>query len=297
MVNQNSASDNADFEAIFSSPVLASTREQRASEVPRENALEVLAIIPARGGSKSIPRKNVLSLGGFPLIAYSIAAALQAPSVTRVLVSTDDKEIAGIARDWGAQVPFLRPEEHSQDGTTDLPVFQHALSWLRENENYAPDIVVHLRPTSPFRRIAHIEDAVRVLAAFPHADAARTVCEPFQNPFKMWTIDDDGFLSPLMQGFGDEPYNQPRQALPRVFWQTGYVDAARACTIENGSMTGKQILPILIDNSDWIDIDSLADWAMAENMLNSGRLRVDALGFEMNAPREYSQGDGTQEEL
>jgi CMP-N-acetylneuraminic acid synthetase len=289
MVN---AIDTADFDAIFASPALASTREapdEAAGGAPRENALEVLAIIPARGGSKSIPRKNVLSLGGFPLIAYSIVAAQAAPSVSRVLVSTDDEEIAQVACDWGAQVPFMRPAEYSQDGTTDLPVFQHALTWLRENENYRPDIVVHLRPTSPFRRVAHIEDAVRVLAAFPHADAARTVCEPFQNPFKMWTVNGDGFLSPLMQGHGEEPYNQPRQSLPRVFWQTGYVDAARAQTIESGSMTGRQILPVFIDNSDWIDIDSPADWAMAENLLSSERLRVEALGFQMNAPREYSQ--------
>lgn len=277
--------DDDAFAAVFGAPTPASTREK----APPEDAPEVLAIIPARGGSKSIPRKNVLPLGGFPLIAYSIAAAQAAPSISRIIVSTDDEEIAQVARDFGAQVPFTRPAEISQDDTTDLPVFQHALKWLRENENYAPDIVVQLRPTSPFRRIAHIEDAVRVLASMPHADSARTVCEPFQNPFKMWTIDADGFLAPLLRGYGEEPYNQPRQSLPRVFWQTGYVDAARAATIENGSMTGAQILPILIDNSDWIDIDSPADWAMAENLLHSGRLSLESLGFQIEAPREYSQ--------
>jgi N-acylneuraminate cytidylyltransferase len=99
---------------------------------------EVLALIPARGGSKSIPRKNIHPFAGHPLIAYSIAAGLAAETVTRVIVSTDDDEIAGIARRFGAQVPFIRPPEFSQDDTPDLPVFQHALDWLAEHENYQP---------------------------------------------------------------------------------------------------------------------------------------------------------------
>jgi len=95
--------------------------------------MEVLAVIPARGNSKSIPRKNVKELAGFPLIAYSIAAALQSRSVTRVIVSTDDAEIAEVARQFGAEVPFMRPDEFAQDQTPDLPVFEHALAWLKEN--------------------------------------------------------------------------------------------------------------------------------------------------------------------
>src|SRR5512136_2838806 len=112
---------------------------------------EILALIPARGGSKGIPRKNIRSFSGYPLIAWSIAAALQAETVTRTIVSTDDEEIASVAREWGAETPFLRPAEFAQDQTTDLPVFEHALTWLTENENYHPDAVVQLRPTSPIR--------------------------------------------------------------------------------------------------------------------------------------------------
>ena len=98
------------------------------------NNPEVLAIIPARGGSKGIPHKNIRDFAGFPLIAYSIAAGLQAESVTRVIVSTDDTEIAHVARDFGADVPFIRPKELAQDDTLDFPVFEHALLWLKENE-------------------------------------------------------------------------------------------------------------------------------------------------------------------
>jgi CMP-N-acetylneuraminic acid synthetase len=100
--------------------------------------VEVLAIIPARGGSKSIPRKNIRLFAGHPLIAYSIAAGLKAETVTRVIVSTDDEEIAQIARVYGAEVPFLRPEELAQDSTTDFPVFEHALNWLADQQGYRP---------------------------------------------------------------------------------------------------------------------------------------------------------------
>ena len=244
---------------------------------------EVLALIPARGGSKSIPRKNIRPFAGHPLIAYSIAAARAAETVTRVIVSTDDEEIAAIARRYGAETPFLRPAEFSQDNTPDLPVIQHTLKWLDEHEDYRPEIVVQLRPTSPFRRVAHIDEAVYRLIERPEADSVRTVCTPFQNPFKMWRIDPDGIMQPLIPFVGaDEPYNMPRQALPDVFWQTGYVDAAWSDTIlAKNSMTGDRILPLVIDPSEWVDIDSPDDWRRAERLLESGEVIVEELGFEL----------------
>src|SRR5512133_1984176 len=112
---------------------------------------EIFALIPARGGSKGIPRKNIRNFAGYPLIAWSIAAAKQSQLVTRVSVSTDDEEIAAVAHELGAETPFLRPAEFAQDKTTDLPVFEHALNWLEQNEDYHPEIVIQLRPTSPIR--------------------------------------------------------------------------------------------------------------------------------------------------
>src|SRR4249919_39335 len=111
----------------------------------------ILALIPARGGSKSIPRKNLLPIAGKPLIAYSIEHALMSQHVTRTVVSTDDPEIASVARACGAEVPFMRPAEFAQDLSTDLEVFRHALTWLREHERYECGLVVHLRPTGPVR--------------------------------------------------------------------------------------------------------------------------------------------------
>jgi CMP-N-acetylneuraminic acid synthetase len=245
---------------------------------------EVLALIPARGGSKSIPRKNIIDFAGYPLIAYSIAAGLASETVNRVVVSTDDEEIAAISRQYGAEIPFLRPDEHSQDNTPDLPVFVHALEGLAENEGYQPDIVVQLRPTSPFRRVRHIDDAVYRLVERPEADAARTVCVPFQNPFKMWKIGPDGIMQPIGidLGVSCEPYNQPRQVLPEVYWQTGYVDAVWADTIlTKNSMTGDAILPLIIAPSEWVDIDSPDDWRRAEQLINSGDVTLEDLGFSI----------------
>jgi N-acylneuraminate cytidylyltransferase len=202
-----------------------------------------------------------------------------------VIVSTDDPEIAAISRIYGAETPFIRPDEYARDNTPDLPVFTHALTWLAENEGYTPDIVVQLRPTSPFRRVRHIDSAVFQLIERPDADAVRTVCVPFQNPFKMWRIGTDGSMQPIgiELGIPHEPYNQPRQALPDVYWQTGYVDTAWADTIlVKNSMTGNRILPLIIDPSEWIDIDSTDDWRRAERLMESGEITYEDLGFKLS---------------
>lgn len=244
--------------------------------------MDVLAIIPARGGSKSIPRKNIRLFANYPLIAFSISAGLSAESITRVIVSTDDKEIADISLKYGAEIPFLRPAELAHDDTPDLPVFQHALEWLENHEQYTPDIVVQLRPTSPLRRTQHIDSALLRLLEHPEADAVRTVCIPFQNPFKMWRIDSNGFMQTIMDIGVPEPYNLPRQSLPEIFWQTGYVDAVWTDTIRTKhSMTGERILPLIIGADEWIDIDSPDDWRRAERLLESKEIRLEELGFEV----------------
>ena len=129
--------------------------------------MEVLALIPARSGSKSVRDKNIRVVGGKPLLAWSIAHALSAKSVTRTIVSTDSAEYATIARESGAEAPFLRPAEISGDMATDLEAFQHALNWLRDHEGYAPDICVHLRPTHPVRNPTDIDRMVQILAGDP----------------------------------------------------------------------------------------------------------------------------------
>lgn len=207
---------------------------------------EILALIPARGGSKGIPRKNLLPLLGRPLIAYSIEQALASRWITRTIVSTDDEEIAAVARRFGAEVPFMRPAEFAQDRSLDLEVFQHALSWLRDQGGYTCEMVVHLRPTGPVRRVAVVDEAIELMLAHPEADALRSVSTPGQTPYKMWRIEGD-YLRPLLTVEGvAEPYCMPRQGLPPVYWQNGYVDIIRPATVlEMGLMAGRTILPFI----------------------------------------------------
>lgn len=237
---------------------------------------EVLAIIPARGGSKGIPRKNVRLFAGHPLIAYSIAAARQSELVSRVIVSTDDEEIAGVARDYGAETPFLRPVELAQDQTLDLPVFQHALRWLEEQEGYRPEVVVQLRPTSPVRPPTLVDEAVQILLAHPEAHSVRGVVPAGQNPHKMWRIDpQNGHMTPLLQVPGlAEPYNAPRQVLPPVYWQTGHIDVIRPEVIQKGSMSGQVILPVMVDPAYTVDIDTPRDWARSEWLVWYSELEI-----------------------
>jgi CMP-N-acetylneuraminic acid synthetase len=237
---------------------------------------QVLALIPARGGSKGIPRKNIHAFAGHPLIAYSIAAALQAETVSRVVVSTDDQEIAEVARLYGAETPFMRPVELAEDRTTDLPVFQHALSWLAEHENYHPEIILHLHATSPVRPPGFIDQAVRLLHEHPQAECVRSVVAPGQNPYKMWRIDPrSGRMIPLLTIPGiAEPYNTPRQQLPAVYLQTGHVNAIRPATILGGSMTGQVILPIIINARYEVDLDTPADWERGEWLVTNHPLNM-----------------------
>ena len=234
---------------------------------------EILALIPARGGSKGIPRKNIRSFAGFPLIAWSIAAAKQSQFVRRVIVSTDDEEIAAVAHAYGAETPFLRPTEFAQDNTTDLPVFQHAIQWLEENEGYKPEIVIQLRPTSPIRPKDCVDSAVKLLMNHADADCVRGVVPAGQNPYKMWRFAGDNQpMKPVLEVEGiAEPYNAPRQILPPVYWQTGHIDAIRVSTIkEKNSLTGEVIYPLVIDPRYTVDIDNLSDWERYEALANSG---------------------------
>lgn len=211
--------------------------------------MSVLALIPARGGSKGIPGKNIMEILGRPMIAYSIRQAHQSEEIDRVVVSTDHEETAEIAAEWGAEVPFLRPAEYARDDSPDLDVFRHALEWLRDEEGYEPEAVVHLRPPGPARRVSVIDQAVRLLRSDPHADAVRSIEVASQTPFKMWFMGSDGYLTPALTREG-EPDSQsvPRQSLPLAYWQNGYVDVIRPrAVLEAGSMWGRRVLPLEVE--------------------------------------------------
>lgn len=227
--------------------------------------MRVLALIPARGGSKSIPRKNLLMMMGRPLLSWSIFHAQESKLINRVIVSTDDEEIADIACSWGAEVPFRRPTEFAGDMSPDIETFAHALRWLKQHESYEPDLVVHLRPTGPARRVDKIDEAIQKILERPEADSLRSVSLAEQTPYKMWFLRNDGFLSPVLTLLDDaESHSIPRQMLPKAYWQNGYVDIVRPNTILNkGSMVGHNSIPFIIDEQIR-DVDYLDDLPRVE---------------------------------
>jgi len=228
----------------------------------------VCAIIPARGGSRSIPHKNIVPVAGKPMLVYSIVHAQEAACVDRIIVSTDDPAIADVARRNGAEVPFVRPPELSGDTVLDQPVFEHALRWLEEHDHYRPEIVVHLRPTSPIRLPGQIDQAVRLLRDRPEADSVRSVSLPSQHPYRMFSIAADGFLKPLLDTPYPEPYLLRRQDWPDVYWYNCVIDVTRRSTVlEKKSMTGARMLPFIMDSRLVVDIDSPEDIAVAEARL------------------------------
>jgi CMP-N,N'-diacetyllegionaminic acid synthase len=231
--------------------------------IVQEKVLDVVAIIPARGGSKGIPRKNLSAFRGKPLIVSSIEHALASKLISRVLVSTDDPAIRAIAVENGAEAPFLRPKELAQDHVLDQPVFKHALDFLGMT-GYAPDMVVHLRPTAPYRKAEWIDDAIKLMWNRPDADSVRSVSEPDKHPYRMFTIDDYGFLSPIMKNEHPTPYLLRRQDLPKIYYYNCVIDVTRPeIILDKCSMTGDKILPYIMNPDDVIDIDTPRDLEIA----------------------------------
>lgn len=229
--------------------------------------LEILAIIPARGGSKGIPRKNIKLLNARPLLAHTATAAADSRFITRRVLSTEDMEIAKVGSDYGLEVPFIRPAHLSTDLSPSLEVFQFTLNELRLREGYVPDLVVILQPTSPLRNSTHIDEAIeKYLSA--DADSLVSVMKIPHNmsPFSAMHKNVDGYLQSLTDL--NELQNQ-RQNKPIYFARNG---AAIYITtpiniLANNSLFGKKIVGYEMSKLDSIDIDEEEDWSLAEALL------------------------------
>lgn len=219
---------------------------------------KILALITARSGSKSVKNKNIRLINGKPMIAYSIEHARKSKYVNRIIVTTDSEEYAAIAREYGAETPFIRPAEYATDTALDIDVFRHALTWLKENEDYEPDIIVHLRPTGPVRNVDEMDKMIEMMIEDPTVDAVRSVTENTVVPHKMWYLKEDGMLDPIMKDI-PEAYNMPRQELPKTYYQNGNTDLLRPSNIwKYNSMTGKKIMGYV--NSEMYDVDTEDDF-------------------------------------
>ncbi|MFH1133489.1 MAG: acylneuraminate cytidylyltransferase family protein [Nanoarchaeota archaeon] len=234
--------------------------------------MNILALIPARGGSKSIPHKNIVKLGEHPLIAYAIGVAKLSKLINRVIVSTDDPEIARIAKQYGAEVPFLRPKEISQDNSLDIEFYKHALEFLGK-EGYVPDLVVHLRPTTPLREVRLVDAAIKEMMGDKDATALRSAYEfPFTG-YKLFRLDGSYMHFFGAEDFpGKEYYNFPRQQLPKTYNPNGYVDVLRPSVLKRtGTLHGAKIRAFITENV--ADIDSLQDYAFAKKILDEPRFK------------------------
>jgi CMP-N,N'-diacetyllegionaminic acid synthase len=227
----------------------------------------VVCLIPARGGSKGLPRKNIRPLAGKPLIAYSIEAALSCRLIDRVIVSTDDQEIAEISRKYGAEVPFMRPAELAVDDATTESALQHAVVWLEENENYPVDIVIFLQPTDIFRKKWMLQAAIERVLGDQTLDSAFVAFETHKN---FWRKVEDNPVRLL-----DIPYG-PRQKREHVYREdTGLACATRAEFIKQGKRLGPRVSIIAnTDPASFIDIEDEFTFWLAEQTILSGKRTV-----------------------
>ena len=211
-----------------------------------------------------MPDKNIQLLDGKPLIAYTIEAAKHSKHVNRIIVSTDSERIAETARQFGAEVPFFRPEAISESGSTEMQFLEHALAWFAENEDYEPDLIVLLYPTSPFRKAASIDMAVERMLESPEADSLRSVKLCSEHPCKMWTID-AGCLKPFVETEDSNVHTLSYHLLPTTYIQNASIYITRPRTIrDKRSYIGDTVIPFVMDESESIDINTPLDFQFAE---------------------------------
>lgn len=231
---------------------------------------KVLGVVGARSGSKGIPHKNIRPLLGKPLLAWIIEAAKKSKYVTRLIISTDSPEYAGIAKKYGAEAPFLRPAELATDKVPDFDFLYHAAIWLRNNENWQADIILRLPPTTPLCRPEHIDECVKLLIDEPDADSSRTVTPASKHPYKLWRATEAGYIEPFLSeeftGLRDA-HNMSRQSFPGAYQHVDVIALRWKTLVEDKSMSGKKIRYHLIPKTVAIDIDSETDFFIAEQLM------------------------------
>ena len=227
----------------------------------------ILGVIPARGGSKGVPRKNVKPLLGKPLIAYTIEAALASRLLTDTVVTTEDEEIAAVSRQYGAQVPFMRPDDLATDAAKAVPTIQHAVAEMERIKGVKYDVVVMLQPTTPLRTADDIDQCLEKLLS-TGADSVISVVEVGgYHPVRMKRIvpDPSGTSDLLVDYAEEEIENQPRQELPSVYLRAGSVYATRRDVLMNdNTFKGKVSRPFVIPHERHVNIDNQLDMKIAE---------------------------------
>lgn len=219
---------------------------------------KVVALIPARGGSKGVPKKNIQLVKGYPLIAYSIIAGVLSDCINRVIVSTDSEEIAQIALRFGAEVPFIRPTEYALDNSGDIEFVEHAIRYLYENEKAVPEYLVHLRPTTPFRKVEIIDRAIGECVAAQECCSLRSAHKAAESPYKWFLKNQSGYFTSIKEDMDNDTANNARQQFPDVYIPDGYVDVIKSSyVIQNDKLHGKKMIGFV--SPDCTEIDTLED--------------------------------------
>lgn len=215
-----------------------------------------IALIPARGGSKGVPKKNIRPFQGHPLIAYSIAAAKLSREIGRVIVSTDSEEIAGIAKRYGAEVPFLRPAEYARDDSPDIGFVMHAIAWLGKNEGKIPEYIAHIRVTSPIRDYRIVDEGIGRIKEDPDATSLRSGHLCANPPYKWFRMDDSRYVKPLFADMTCDEANMPRQGFPEVLIPNSYVDVLKAdFVIRDNLLHGNRMIGFITEEIPDIDTE------------------------------------------
>ena len=227
--------------------------------------MKTLAVIPARGGSKSVPQKNIRILGEKPLIVHTIETSNASKRISRTIVSTDDEKIASIARSFGADVPFVRPAELATDDANAIDVIKHALIEVEKSKsNVEYNAVVMLQPTSPFRLVNDIDDALKLLEKSEADSVISVVAVNGYHPARMKYLDEDRLIDP---SFVEAYENQPRQELKPIFIRNGAIYATRRDVLLNGSFKGRDSRAWIMPFNRSINIDTEMDFRFAEWLL------------------------------
>ena len=229
--------------------------------------MKTIAYIPVRGGSKGVPKKNIHPLGGFPLIAFSIAVAKLSKNIERVIVSTDSNEIAEVAVLYGAEVPFIRPAEYAQDLSPDRGHFLHAMNWFKENEGEVPEYWVHLRATTPLRDPHVLDEAIQKILKDSESTSLRSGHPAPESPCKWFKRDNRGyFIGNCPEDKRPEYYNLPRQLFPPVYIPDGYVDIMKASYVLNSdNLNGSKMIGF--SSPHCYEVDTLEELEMIEFQL------------------------------
>lgn len=234
-----------------------------------------MGLIPARAGSKRVEGKNIRSLGEHPLLAYTIAAAMDSGVFSRIVVSTDSETYAEIARHYGAETPFLRPPEISGDISPDIQWVEHALRFLADQgESY--ECFSILRPTSPFRMPETIQRAWKAFLAEEGVDSLRAVEKCTEHPGKMWVVRGNRMISLLPLSPADQPWHSSQyQSLPEVFVQNASLEIAWSRNVfEGNTIAGWTLMPFLSQDFEGFDLNRPFDWVYAEHLLESGTAQL-----------------------